>query len=426
MRGETQTGPDLTADRELTRGPAVQAAEVICAAVSESAAAAFGDQLRGVILVGSMGRGEATVVSEKGTQKVLGDAEFLLVFNEESTLPHPAAIAHARQEAEERIAKQGVSVELDLAAVHARHLRQMPPGIYTYEVKVQGKVVWGDPDILSLIPGFHASDIPYEDAWRLLCNRMIELLEAAGETTVTAGALPPVLHYRTVKLYQDMATSFLVFSGCYEPAYRSRAERLSRMAADPQPPADLPFRLADFSARVSACTRFKLSGLLSGASNATGCPASAEFLRTAINDAHALWRWELERLIGDQSPRPDTDLMSRWMRTVSFRARIRGWARVLRKSHWHRSFRLWPRWLRLAMKSSARYCVYAAGSQLFFRLAKLSDPSQAAAPPDRDLRQIRLWLPVEHRALKQTASGWNQAMLDVCWNYNEFLKDTQS
>lgn len=426
MRGKTQAEPDITADREITQGPSAQAADVICAAVAESAAAAFGDQLRGVILIGSMGRGEATVVSENGSPKVLGDAEFLLVFNEESTLPHQAAIERASQVAEERITKQGVTVKLDLAAVHARHLRQMPPSIYTYEVKVQGKVVWGDPAILSLIPDFHASDIPYEDAWRLLCNRMIEVLEAAGETTVTADGLPPVLHYRTVKLYQDMATSFLVFSGCYEPAYRSRAERLSRMAADPKPPADLPFRFADFSARVSACTRFKLSGLLGGDSIEAGCPASAEFLRTAIKDARALWRWELERLIGDHRLRPDTDLMSRWMRTVSFRARIRGWVRVLSKSGWHRSIRLWPRWLRLAMKSSSRYCVYAAGSQLFFALARLSDPSHSAAPPDYDLVQIRSWLPVEHGALKQTASGWNQAMLDVCWNYKQFLKDTQS
>lgn len=402
------------------------AADLISNLVAESASASFGSRLRGVILIGSLARGEASIVWEAGFRKLLGDAEFLLVFSDDTPLPQPNALASFKEETEKKLARHGVSVKLDFGTECSRYLRRMQRSIYTYEVKSWGRVVWGDSNILALIPDFAASDIPREDAWRLLCNRIIEVLDALGVADVHAGLLSPALHYRTVKLYQDMATSYLVFAGCYEPAYRPRAERLARMAAGPQPASGLPFQLGDFSARVSACTRFKLGGLPNSASNEVGCPASADFLHAAVLDAHALWKWELAQLIGDQTDRRDPDLMRQWMRALPFRARIRGWAHVLRKCGWHRSLRLWPRWLRLAVQSSPRYCVYAAASQIFFELPQIAAPSHAPRSPDLDLGRIGSWLPVEHDAGKRVARDWWQVVRDVWWNYQEFLKDTQS
>lgn len=415
----------MSAGKLVPEAPA-PAVDVISKSVAESAGVWFGRQLRGVILIGSLARDEATVVWENGSRKVLGDAEFLLAFSDETPLPPADTLDSFKDEVGNKLVQQSVSVKLDFAAVPLLYLQRLQRSIFTYEVKAYGRVIWGDREIFSLIPAFPASDIPLEDAWRLLCNRIIEVLETVGEMDVGAGELSPALHYRTVKLYQDMATSYLVFVGCYEPSYRSRAERLAQMAADPQHAGDLPFQLAAFSACVSACTRFKLAGPPSGASNELGFAASTDFIRAAMADAHALWRWELARLIGDQHRRSDTELMSKWMRTLPFRARVRGWAHVLSKCGWHRSFGLWPRWLRLAMKSSPRHCVYAAASCLFFRLAERLDPSLTPALSDSDLGRIYSWLPVERRASNDVAGDLRQVMIDICWNYEQFLKDTQS
>lgn len=415
-----RTSPSPNGDLSAT------AKRLICEQTAEAVVETFGSRLCALILTGSTSRDEATVIDQNGIRKLLGDAEFLLVFAEGAALPSPSSVEDLRRKVEGGLAQAGVSVSLDLSPVPPNFMRRMEPHIFAYELRTCGQVVWGEPEILSLIPVFAPADIPLEDGWRLLCNRVIEVIEAAGEADRHASDLPSALHYSTVKLYQDMATSYLLFAGCYEPTYRLRAERLARMAADPQPASDLPFRLADFSARVSACTRFKLAGIPSSESSETLCPASAEFICTAVTDAHALWRWELARLIGGENHRSDADLMTRWMRTAPFRARARGWAHVLRKCGWHRSFRWWPRWLRLATKSSPRYCVYAAASQLFFRAGGLPEALNAPEALNSDLRPIRSWLPVERVTSNHASSNWRQAMLGICWNYHEFLKDTRS
>lgn len=425
MQAERKTRAMDTASPSQ-HGAAAVAKGLICRETTECVAGAFADRLLALVLTGSLARDEATVISENGTTTMLGDAEFLLVFAEGAALPSPGFVEDLQRRIEGGLAQAGVSVSLELSPVPPDFLRKMAPHIFAYELRTCGQVVWGEPDILSLIPAFAAADIPLEDAFRLLCNRIIEVIDAAGEADWRASNLSSALHYRTVKLYQDMATSYLLFAGCYEPAYRLRADRLARIAADRQPASDLPFQLADFSARVSACTRFKLAGLPSGASSETLCPASADFLSAAVADAHALWRWELARLIGVQGHRSDADLMIKWMRTLPFRARVRGWAHVLRKCGWHRSFRWWPRWLRLAMKSSPRYCVYAAASQLFFRVGGLSEALNAQEGLHGDLRSVRSWLPVERGASNHPSGAWRQTMHDICWNYRTFLKDTRS
>ena len=50
----------------------------------------YGGDLRALILTGSMARGEETIVERDGVQRVLGDAEFLLIFHDSArrTIPN--------------------------------------------------------------------------------------------------------------------------------------------------------------------------------------------------------------------------------------------------------------------------------------------------------------------------------------------------
>lgn len=428
MTDETNAAPGQMNEKHDPEPAAAAVREAICRLVAGRAAATFGGNLRAAILIGSVARNEATIVTESGIRKLLGDAEFLLAFEDTVALPDSALVARMVKEAEDELARQAISVKLDCTALHSHVLGRMQPNIYTFEVRTWGDVVWGDTAVLQLIPAFAASDIPLEDAFQLLCNRMTEVLECAARQDTESDELSPELHYRLVKLYQDMATSFLVAAGEYEPTYRGRAERLAALAKSARAGIDMPLALKQFSARVSACTRYKLEGKSSATPGAdSGCPATIDFLCAAVADAHALWRWELIRLTCDQSHLTDDALMIAWGGRVRWRARMRGWGHVCRKLGWSRSLLASPRWLRLAIISSPRYCVYTAASELFFSLPAVLCSAEPPAKKRLDVARILSNLPVVGRDGSHGAIGaWRAAIDSVCWNYDHFLKDTRS
>ena len=174
-----------------------------------------------------------------------------------------------------------------MSPVSAGYLRRLRPGDLSFELISHGKVVWGDRHILKLAPQFEASEIPLEDGYRLLMNRMIELLEIVCEhDRPVAGAL--AVRYRAMKLWLDMATSNLVFQREYVPTYRGRAARLRELAAESSTVAPIPMHR--FARMVKLATCCKLGEI--------GDTEMGEFgdLVTLTDAAHGLWRWQFERL----------------------------------------------------------------------------------------------------------------------------------
>src|SRR6185295_7098903 len=107
-----------------------------------------------------------------------------------------------------------------------------------------------------------------------------------------------------------------------------------------------------FARIVSACTEWKLAG-------GDGPAPEGVSWQGVIERARRLWRWELARLSGASSELSDHALLDVWLRCQPVTDRARGWLHVLRKCGWHRSWRLWPRWARLARRGSPRYLVYS-------------------------------------------------------------------
>ena len=67
-----------------------------------------------------------------------------------------------------------------------------------------GTALFGERDYLSLLPKMHPWDIPDEDAWRLLSNRMVEWLALQ----LNAGGEPvKAQFYRIAKQYLDLVTA---------------------------------------------------------------------------------------------------------------------------------------------------------------------------------------------------------------------------
>jgi hypothetical protein len=397
----------------------VQLREMICAVVQQECTRCFSAVLKGLISTGSLARDEATIIRSEESWAVRGDAEFMLVFEKHSALPSAAALRGVRRSIESDLLERKIECKIDLSAVHPSYFQRLPAHIFTYELKHCGRVIAGDTAILQSIPDYSADELSREDAWRLLCNRLIEVLECAEEFSGENGRFAPELQYRIVKLYLDMATSLLLFVRAYAPSYRERGEAIFRLAGRKMRPEACPFELGAFADLVADCTGVKLLP--------QGCEQRrVEFSRhSAMQTAHALWRWELVQLAGTKSVGSDRDLFDQWIKRQSSWKSIRGWLHVLRACGWQRSYRLWPRWWGLR-KASPRHWIYLIASSLLFQLHADANSFQ---PRGQDVNLVKLisYLPVRRMTAKNHAPpSWENLAYDVVWNYRQFLMGTRA
>lgn len=404
----------LTARPEVAGGVAHSVLQaIVCEEAVARTAARFGGQLRALVLTGSMARGEATFVERETGAELLGDAEFLLIVNDEASLPDDKTVTTVQREIESAVAARGLTAAIDLSVAHGDYLEKLQPEIFAYELHACGQAIAGDRSILRLIPPFSADQIRHEDAWRLLCNRMIELLEVAAEKG--SPALPTDVQYRIAKMYLDMATSFLVMVGEYAPTYAMRARKLAALAEQEPHSSSYPFELRGFSDRVAACTGWKLVNVPTWLARDN----SERIWEEVTRYVRALWRWELVLLGGAGVDEDDTQLISSWMSRQSWSAKARGWAYVVRSMRGSFGLRAALRFMRLAWSGSPRYWIYAAAAELFF-----------ARPADRSLRSpggfafVRRWLPVTHG--DPSDNSWQAVAADVVANYKEFLTGTRA
>jgi hypothetical protein len=393
----------------LTNEDAAEAKRVVLEEARRAVAEVARGAARALVLTGSLARDEGTVRRQAEGLIMLGDAEFLLVLDRGARLSSDVdmALSHAVEAA---AFGRGVQCAVDIAVVHDDFLRTLPPHIFTYELRACGQVIWGDHSILSLIPPPRAGGIDREDAWRLLANRLVEHL-AVRDDAEPAAALPWRTEYRVVKLFLDMATSLLVFTGDYAPTYRQRAERLRDLAA--RGSGGLPFPLLDFARRVEECTRWKV-----GTDHHRWRPDN--LAEEARSYARELWRWELQHLTGLDGVADERTLMATWMRAQPYRVRLRGWLFAVRRCGWLKGWRRWPHFARLAARSSPRYLIYAAAADLAF-----ARPEGAANGRDgqRDPAALTQYLPLTDPGRGRDPGALARA---IARNYRELVVGTRA
>jgi len=419
----------------------------ICRVTSQLCAERCGGRLRAIVLTGSLARGEATFVNQGGRWRLLGDAEFLLVFKEDNVLPPTPSISGLEREIERHLLQGGLSGHVELSPVHTRYLRTMPPEIFAFELRTYGQVVWGERQILRLIPAFSASAIPLEDGWGMLCNRVVEFLEVIDLAVEKPVDPSPDGRYRMIKLYLDMATSYLLFQGAYAPTYRERADRLRGLVRSREVEGRevegcrCPFPLRDFAERAVYCTKLKLqAGRGVDAYSGENGFESMFSWEVLVAYAKELWRWEMEQLLSERSAAwqfkarrrelamvSDHALMRRWMQLQPVHERLRGWASALRRCGWRRSWQHWPHWVKLGWRGSPRYWVYAAACEHFFRLPGIVNGDRSSPEVDSELQRIRSWLPVPGDLPGIGGNlGWRDVASAIAWNYQKFLKGTRA
>lgn len=390
----------------------------ICEIVAEKCGAAFGNRMTSLILTGSAARNEVTILKDAARWKIAGDAEFMALVRQEAKTDGRAA-ASVSGESSRELSKHGIDASVDVAVVTAPYFQSLPPHIFSYELRTCGKIIAGDSNALSLIPEFSAAHISREDAWRLVCNRMIEQLQFVDDLETSTSELTPRLEYATVKLYLDMATSYLVFAGQYAPTYRERAERLAALVKDPNRSA--PFPLSKFAARVAECTSWKLSG-----EEAFG-ETRSDFWPEAISYMRRLWRWEMIQLTDASGELTVSGLAHRLAKQQKADLRVRAWMSAAKRNGWLKSTLQLPGWMRLARRSTPRYSVYQVAAEIAFRLPCLLKHNGQPPRLDVNWRALRGLLPV--RAPQPHSSSrpaWRQVTDDVLWNYSRLLRSTRA
>jgi hypothetical protein len=417
MNGSPGAAPPRTGNGDVLLDLA-SVRRAICDSVVHVCTDVFRNQLRSIIVTGSLARDEASLLLKEDSWTVHGDAEFMIVFERNAPLPIIGVRAEIRRRIENDLLQRNIRCKVDLSVVHQSYFRHMPAHIFTYELKHCGRVIAGDECILQSIPDYSAEDLSLEDAWRLLSNRLLEVLECATELT-SDKPLSAALRYKILKLYLDMGTSFLVFVQAYAPTYAGRRAALQRLSRQKMTAGQYPFDLAGFADLVARCTDEKL---LSQRGNDYPIELPC---RGAIQTARALWRWELARLVGTKSELTDLDLFNRWISLQPFMKRIRGWLYIVRARGWRRSYLVCLRWLKLR-KASPRHWIYLVSSSLIFQLT--ADANSSPAPLQAaNCVSLSTYLPIHKLTAKnQSCPSWEHLAQDVVWNYQQFVVGTRA
>jgi hypothetical protein len=390
----------------------------------------LGPRLKALVLTGSLARDEATWRQTDHGMHFLSDAEFMVIVEDKAEIPAPEQVTLICSGAEEELRNQGVLCKLSFGAVHESFLLNLGETIFGYELLACGEVVYGDPDILLKKARGDAS-VSREDAWRMLANRTIELLEIAPELGDGRALLSEAAQYRLTKLYCDMATSILVFKQQFIAGYRARATKLGELHAHGLL-SDLPLDGDWFVALVRRCTDYKISHSWDGDSPFV----RRDSVEQAIAVLRSLWAWELAQMHGAAMTSPD-DMLRVHMRKQKLRDRLRGWAFVVRRRGTLDSVRHGWQWLRLLRLASPRYCVYAAGlnavSSFEFPVSSEGMPGPAhdsPTPRQLETRNSRLetalnWLPIANFSVR-TAPDEKDVAEKILSNYREFLVETRA
>jgi hypothetical protein len=416
------TDPTMeTGGSELNR-VAARLGERVSQETAAKCARHFGSALRAVVLTGSLARGEGSLSSDGTPGKLASDAEFVVILHDRAPLPKSSDTTKLSAEIESQLAVDGVQCHISLSCAHGDFLRKMRPHIFAYELKTCGKVLLGEQNILSLIPSFAPTDIPLEDSWRLLSNRMIEMAEGLCEAhSLGRGPVPQDVFYRAIKLNLDTATSLLIFKGNYAPSYRQRSQNISDLAKNSVDATGLPFSLTQVALLTAECTDWKLLG-----NTAVRDAVDWQWIAITCRNASLLWEWELRRMTKAEGELSPAELCMRLMRQQPLALRIRGWLYVMRREGWKKTSTQWPRWLNLARKASPRFWVYSTIGELFARL----DP-RIEVGVERELSKpnwniLRECLPVLPQSPSPSTDEWQRTAKDAVWNYRQFLVDTRA
>lgn len=197
-------------------------------------------QLTAIVLCGGYGRGEGGVLRKHSQEFPFDDYDLLVVFK--ALKPKDRAKINLSLGRLAAQISEKTAVPVDIApVVDLESLAQAPFTLFWYLLRHSHRVLWGQVDLLQILPTFPVERLAEEEGYKLLLNRGIELWRAidAGFPLVDPWkdtrwqGLLLALHNAVIAL----GDAVLIFRGCYHPIYQERIVILKSLL---QQEMDLP------------------------------------------------------------------------------------------------------------------------------------------------------------------------------------------
>ncbi|MFZ3166847.1 MAG: hypothetical protein WA130_04470 [Candidatus Methanoperedens sp.] len=214
---------------------------------------------KSIILKGSFGRGEISVIKENTELKLLSDCEIIVIKNK-----HKKGIEYSEL-SENLIKTMGLKIEmgeleLELDFCLKFHLwNKILPTIDNYELKYGSRSIYGE-NFLEKIPDFKAEDIPVWEGIRLMFNRMVESLEYFSVKYFIEYPSKEnefKLFFWTNKIILACQDALLILAKKYHYSYKIRGERFQEIF--PKSFTGLNKEIPNFLSLTKIATEYKLN-----------------------------------------------------------------------------------------------------------------------------------------------------------------------
>ncbi len=186
-----------------------------------------GKDIDAVLLSGSLGRGEATVVRRGREVQLLSDYDLFVVTDAVSDFGFFRGL-------ETPLAGRLWGSHASLGLLFTSRLPTIPASVWSYDVRYGSRILAGDPPTLDRMPAYSPMDIPIWEGLKLAFNYSGVLLSALAEVDSEA-ARPPAdtaeLRSSVVRLAHRLGDTLAVLEGRYHHLLVRRGELLPSLRA---------------------------------------------------------------------------------------------------------------------------------------------------------------------------------------------------
>ena len=182
-----------------------------------------------ILLIGSMSRGEASVVAKNGKVMIYSDIDLMAVVD------YPERFREKLEDLSLELTEKYKEVllsHIDIAPIAKISLKNPPKKIFFYELLNSGKVIFGD-DVLQGIKIFDKREIQKNDAKQMVVNRCADLLMyIPTEKWLKNENMAKFRAYEISKGILDSCTALLAFEGQMIDSYEKRMRKFMELCND--------------------------------------------------------------------------------------------------------------------------------------------------------------------------------------------------
>lgn len=179
-----------------------------------------------IVLYGSYGRGEGSWFrDEDGAWRPYNDYDVRIVSER--------AIPSSRLQTLEANLREDIRIRwLDIGHIRTRALKRLKPSILNFDLKYASRILYGDPQVLGLIPEIDAATLPMREAQVLYFTRLFTLLgslDQDGFDRRLEGESCRFFRNQMAKAILAVVDVLLLEKGAYDASYRTRVERVAEL-----------------------------------------------------------------------------------------------------------------------------------------------------------------------------------------------------